>query len=130
MELMLPDDRPAISADRLDEVARLPIAAVVDNLVEIVGLKRTALIGNVKDTRLVQNWVRGEREPLRAEALRTGLQAARIVADSEGPQIAQAWFTGCNQHLEAMAPALALRDVNTPEVFTAVVRAAFAFVHQ
>jgi hypothetical protein len=130
MGLRPPDDRRESQRDRLDEVARLSIAAVTEDLVRILGLKRTAVIGAVKDTRIVQQWIRAERTPQRSEALRTALQAARLLADSDGQDVAQAWFTGCNPHLKFESPILALREGNDPEVFSEVVRAAFEFVQR
>ena len=113
----------------LNEVARLPIKLVARELAETVGLKRTALVGGVKETRRVQEWILGSHQPQRPEALRTALQAARIIADSEGPSVAQAWFTGCNPYFEFRAPAIVIRDGNT-ETFADVVRAAYEFAQR
>jgi len=54
----------AAKAGELDEVAQLPIAQVVEELVSILGLKETAVIGAVTGTPLVHQWVRAERIPL------------------------------------------------------------------
>lgn len=108
----------------------MSIAAVAADLVAIIGLKRTAVIGDVKDTRLVQRWINDGQIPQRAEALRTALQVARILNDIDGPSVAAAWFTGCNQHFNFEAPIIVLRDNTDPEVYAKVVRSAFEFVHR
>src|SRR6266700_8002604 len=117
MELRLPHNARQASSERLDEVARLTIDVVARELVEILGLKRTAAIGNVKDTRRVQEWISRDRQPQHHEALRTALQAARLIADTDGPLVAKAWFTGCNQHLNLAPPILALQS-DDPETFS------------
>ena len=96
----------------------------------ILGSKKTAVIGGVKHTRFVQQWIRAEATPQRPEALRAALVAARIVADIEGRNVAQAWFSGCNPHLNLESPILTLRDGNEPETFAKVVQAAFELVHR
>lgn len=124
MELQLPQDG-AYSPTRLDEVARLSIAEVTGELVLLLGLKRTAAIGGLKDTRQVREWIQG-KTPHRQEALRTALQAARLISDADDPAVARAWFTGCNQHLGFEAPLTVLQR-NDPTTFATIVRAAFAF---
>ena len=131
MELLLPSgEGREVRPERLEEVARMPIGAVAADLVKIIGLKRTAVVGDVKDTRLVQRWINDGIVPKRAEALRTALQAARILHDVDGPNVATAWFTGCNQHFNFEAPMIVLRDSTSAEVYAKVVRAAFEFVHR
>ncbi len=129
MELLLPSDDRPVRNDRLDEVARLRIDAVAAELVEILGLKRTAAVGGVKDTRRVQEWVRGDRQPQRPEALRTALQAARLIVDADDPSVAKAWFTGCNQFFDFAAPIVMLQN-DDQETFAKVVRAAFEFAQR
>jgi hypothetical protein len=130
MELLLPGDGRQIRPERLEEVARMSTAAVAADLVSIIGLKRTAVVGDVKDTRLVQRWIHEGQIPQRAEALRTALQAARILNDVDGPAVATAWFTGCNQHFDFEAPIIVLRDNTDPAIYAKVVRAAFEFAHR
>jgi hypothetical protein len=131
MELLLPSgDGREVRPERLEEVARMPISAVAADLVAIIGLKRTAVVGDVKDTRLVQRWIKDGQVPQRAEALRTALQVARILNDVDGASVAAAWFTGCNQHFNFEAPIVVLRDSTDPAIYAKIVRAAFEFVHR
>jgi len=129
MELILPAEGKPARSDRLDEVARLKIDTVATELAEILGLKRTAAVGGVKDTRRVHEWIRGERQPQRPEALRTALQAARLIVDADDASVARAWFTGCNQFFDFAAPITVLQS-DDPETFAKVVRAAFEFAHR
>jgi hypothetical protein len=129
-ELMLPDDHRELHPGRVDEVARLSPAEVVSDLVGILGPKRVAAIGDVKETRLVQRWIEDKAKPQREQALRTALQAARVLHDLVGSDVARAWFVGCNQHFEMQSPISVLRAANESEQFTQVLRAAFEFAHR
>ena len=128
-ELMLPDDRE-LHPGRIDEVARLSPAEVVSDLVGILGPKRVAAIGDVKETRLVQRWIEDKARPQREQALRTALQAARVLNDLVGSDIARAWFAGCNQHFEMQSPISVLRTAHDSEQYTQVLRAAFEFAYR
>ena len=129
MELLLPSEGRGADSDRLDEVARIPIRDVAKELVDLLGLKRTAAVGSVQETRRVKEWISGERQPPRPEALRTALQAARLISHADDASVAQAWFTGCNQHFAFRAPLVVIQDDDT-ETFTKIVRAAFEFAHR
>jgi hypothetical protein len=126
---MRPDDRE-LHAERVDEVARLSQAEVVADLVGILGPKCVAAIGDVKETRLVQRWIENMAKPQREQALRTALQAARLLHDLVGSDVARAWFIGCNQHFEMQSPISVLRAANASERFTEVLRAAFEFAYR
>jgi hypothetical protein len=52
----------------IDGVFAIPREAVVQELIDRLGLKLTALIGGVTETRRVSEWIAG-REPRREEAL-------------------------------------------------------------
>jgi len=129
VELLLPSDGRDAKPERLDEVARMPIGDVAKELVVLLGLKRTAAIGSVKETRRVHEWISGERQPQRPEALRTALQAARLITDADDASVARAWFTGCNQHFAFRAPLVVIQEDST-ETFTRIVRAAFEFARR
>jgi hypothetical protein len=129
MELILPREERGYEPSRLDEVARLPIRSVAEELVSMLGAKRVAVIGDVKETRRVREWVSGVHEPQRPEALRTALQAARLIADADDAAVARAWFSGCNQHLNFEAPMVLLQR-GDPATYTRVVMAAFEFAHR
>ena len=129
MERLLPSEGRDADPGRLDEVARMPIRDVAKELAALLGLKRTAAIGSVNETRRVREWISGERQPQRPEALRTALQAARLITDADDASVAQAWFTGCNQHFDFRAPLVVIQDDDT-ETFTKIVRAAFEFARR
>ena len=73
-----------------------------------------------------EGWESGAVVP---EALRTALQAARLITDADDASVAQAWFTGCNQHFDFRAPLVVIQDDDT-ETFTKIVRAAFEFARR
>ena len=87
-----------------------PLATVVEQLVELLGATTVAAIGNVQETRAVQQWQNGEREPQRPHVLRFALQLALMVADSSSRGLVRAWFHGSNPQLGDRAPVAVLRD--------------------
>jgi hypothetical protein len=60
--------------------------------------------------------------------LRVALQVALPLAESESPEIAQAWFQGLNPQLDDRSPARLLREGELEEVGPAVIAAARAFL--
>jgi len=52
---------------------QVPFAEIVAELVPILGKKRTAYIGGVKDTRVAERWMQGGTEPYRDADLRIRL---------------------------------------------------------
>lgn len=111
----------------LDAVAELHDAAIASELARTLGLKLTAILGGVAETRSVKAWMSGETPLARRDNLIAALQATRAIVSASGTATAQRWFLGCNSHFDFEAPAVVLRDHNTPEVRTKLVRAAIAF---
>lgn len=105
----------------------LSIAAVVQELVELLGATTVAVIGGVTETRAVQQWMLG-REPQRAHALRFALQIARMIAAADGEhETLRAWFQGSNPRLDDAIPALLLQSEPLEKVQGPLVKAARAF---
>ena len=119
----LPTPAPPYDPRRVNEVSRVQAPAIVRELVELLGARLTADIADVSDTRHVRAWENEEQSPQRLDALKAALQAARVISDVEGRDVARGWFAGCNVHFEFRSPADILRE-NTPESRTAVVLAA------
>ncbi|MFZ0683699.1 MAG: hypothetical protein WAM84_12565, partial [Candidatus Cybelea sp.] len=69
-----------------------------------------AEIAGVKETRAVQQWASGEREPQRSHVLRFALQLAMMISTVTSRHMAGAWFHGANPHLDDQTPILLLRD--------------------
>lgn len=88
----------------------LSTTVAVGNLVELLGATTVAVIGNVKETRAVQQWLSGEREPQRPHVLRFALQLALMIATVASAETAKAWFHGANPQLDDHVPMLMLRD--------------------
>ena len=86
----------------------LPIGEVVHRLVDLLGATTVAAIGNVQETRAVQQWMAG-REPQRPHVLRFALQIASMISTVATRDIAIAWFYGANPHLDDQAPIAMLR---------------------
>jgi hypothetical protein len=103
---------------------------VVAALRQILGLKLCAYLGSVKETRAVNEWAEGVREPSDAvqRRLRLALQVAGAIAEVDGPEVARAWFQGLNPQLDDRSPARLLREGDIDEVGPDVIAAERAFL--
>jgi hypothetical protein len=109
-----------------NDAMRKPFPAIAGELREILGARLVAYIGSVHETRAVREWAEGRRGPSSGAVerrLRLAYGVARCIADTDGPEIAQAWFQGLNPLLDDVSPARLLRegdlDVVGPLVVTA-----------
>jgi hypothetical protein len=125
----------AISSARPDYLAheraiRATFPEVVSLLRETLGAKLCAYLGSVKETRAVNEWADGIREPSDAtqQRLRFALQVALAIAGADGPEVTRAWFQGLNPQLDDRSPARVLREGDLQEVGPAVVAAERAFL--
>jgi len=103
---------------------------IVAALREILGLKLSAYLGSVKETRAVNEWAEGVREPSEAvqRRLRLAFQVAEAIAEVDGPDVARAWFQGLNPQLDDRSPARLLREGDIDEVGPEVIAAERAFL--
>jgi len=103
---------------------------VVGDLRERLGRKLVAYIGGVKETRAVNQWADGDREPSdeTQARLRLVLQVALMIEAADGRRVTQAWFQGMNPQLDDRAPARVLRDGPLEDAGPAVLGAARAFL--
>ena len=104
-------------------VLALPREAVVQELVDRVGLELTALIGGASETRHVSEWIDG-REPRREDALRAALQAVRAVSERYDNDAARAWLRSTNMGLNMRAPIVELREARQLRDYNRVVKCA------
>jgi hypothetical protein len=120
--------RPGLAAHTL--AVRSTFPEVAGALRELLGPRLVAYLGSVRETRAVHQWAEGAREPAEGVQLRlrVALQVASMLAEAEGPRIAQAWMQGLNPQLEDRAPARLLREGELQEVGPAVIGAARAFL--
>jgi len=125
----------AVSTARPDYVAheraiRATFPEVATLLRDILGAKLSAYLGSVKETRAVNEWADGTREPSgeTQRRLRFALRIALAISDTDGPSIARAWFQGLNPQLDDRSPARLLREGDLEEVGPAVVAAERAFL--
>jgi hypothetical protein len=120
--------RPGLAAHTL--AVRSTFPEVAGALRELLGPRLVAYLGAVRETRAVHQWAEGARAPSDAvqQRLRVALQVASMVAEAEGPRIAQAWLQGLNPQLDDRSPARLLREGELQEVGPAVIGAARAFL--
>ncbi len=112
--------------DAHDYVTGLPVGAVIRELVALVGATTVAVIGGVKETRAVQQWMEG-RAPQREHALRFALQLAVMLAACSEAELMRAWFHAANPRLDDRIPMLMLRDMHLEDVRGPLLNAARAF---
>jgi hypothetical protein len=105
----------------LNAVFKLSTREVAAELAERLGLKLTALIGGVTETRRVTEWAEGSREPRREEALRAALQATRAIAERYDDAAARAWFMSTNAGFGMRAPVVVMREAREPADFDRLV---------
>jgi hypothetical protein len=109
---------------------RASFPEVAEELRSVLGARLVAYIGSVRETRAVNQWADGSREPSAEvqQRLRVALQVALTIAASESPAVAQAWFQGLNPQLDDRSPARLLREGDVDEIGPAVIGAARAFL--
>lgn len=112
------------------QATRAAFDQVAASMRELLGAKLTAYLGSVGETRAVNQWAAGEREPSEAVQLRLrlALQVGLMIADADGAGVARAWFQGMNPQLDDRSPARLLREGDLDEVGPEVLRAARAFL--
>ncbi len=122
------DDSGAMRSDvdAHDYVVGLPIREVVVELTTLLGATTVAVIGGVKETRAVQQWM-VDREPQRPHVLRFALQIAVMLANRANSEMARAWFHAANPRLDDRIPMILLRDLPLDEVQRPLLTAARAF---
>ena len=84
----------------------------------------------MKQTRAVNGWADGVREPSEAvqRRLRLAFQIAEAIAEVDGAEVARAWFQGLNPQLGDRSPARLLREGDLDEVGPEVIGAGRAFL--
>jgi hypothetical protein len=83
---------------------------VVSRLVDILGARLCAVIGDVKQTSIDREWI-DSKEPTvgKGRVLRFALRLAETIDQRHGSTAAQSWFQGANDALDDESPALVLK---------------------
>jgi hypothetical protein len=122
------DSRPDLLAHQ--EAMSAPFYKLVQGLLDVLGPRLVAYLGDVRETRAVHEWASGQRSPKDPEVetrLRVADQAARILHDRDSAGVVQAWFQGMNPKLDDQAPARLLVEEPLSESGARVLSAARAF---
>ena len=119
--------RPGLDAHR--ESLSISFPELVSKLVGIIGRKLTAYIGNVKDVRAVDRWMKGNEAYGGVEPrLRFAFQVARTLSEHDSPRVVQAWLTGVNPELGDRVPIRLLREGDLNIIGAEILGAARAFI--
>lgn len=115
-------------AERLDhDAATLSIAEIAACLQGSLGQRMAAFLAGLSDAKQIGRYALEDGpEPRAAVArrLRHGYKIVRMISDAYDAETAKAWLFGTNTRLDDQAPIELLRVAESPEQFTAVVRAA------
>lgn len=108
-----------------------PIKDVVENLQNTLGERLTALIGGVKNVRIVSRWARGVQRPTHEWNLRLAYTAAHEIMDPPqgyDAETARTWFMG--SFIDDRSPALVIADAKKGDEVAevSIIRAARAFL--
>jgi hypothetical protein len=105
----VPLPKPDLAAHR--QSLTLPLPEIASELVEVIGKKLTAYIGNAKDTRAVDRWIAGREAYKDAEPrLRFAYQVVMILRKRDSPEVVQAWLMGINPELNDRTPIRMLKE--------------------
>ena len=111
-----------------EHAMEMSIQEVVSELVDLLGATTVAVIGGVKETRAVTQWMSdSSRQPQRPHVLRFALQLATMIASVADREIVGAWFHGSNPHLGDKVPMLLLREDELSDVQGKLIAAARSF---
>jgi len=87
-----------------------PMSCIASRLVDILGSRLCAVIGDVEQTSIVRAWIDGVEPTVgRARILRFALRVAETIEERYGRAAAQSWIQGANHALADKAPALVLK---------------------
>ncbi|MEA2689816.1 MAG: hypothetical protein QOJ39_3673 [Candidatus Eremiobacteraeota bacterium] len=114
-----------------EHVLAMELALVVRELVTILGGPNVAVIGGVRNTSLVSDWMQGKSRPKnqdREMKLRLALRLARIVGRRFANETVRAWFRGADDLLDDEAPIGLLAERPHAEIQKGLLVAARAFV--
>ena len=102
---------------------------LVGRLRDLVGARLVAYMGNVKNTRPVNEWVTGQRSPGAddVQRLRLAFQAARLLRERYDATTIQSWMMGSNPALGDEAPARYIRHNPPVEAAREIMAAANSF---
>ncbi|MBT2519052.1 hypothetical protein J7E29_16545 [Streptomyces sp. ISL-90] len=110
---------------------RATVPELITRLRDILGVRLVAYIGNVKSTRSVAEWAKGDRTPGETDVdrLRLAYQIAGLLRERNEAVTVQSWFKGMNPSLGDVSPARVLREGDPAEVGPDVMAAAKAFAY-
>lgn len=115
-----------MSSDAFTEIhaatTRMGIHDVVRELVSHLGGTLVATLANVRDRKLPYKWQKVDgpvpQAPSQARLL-AAHQIWTLLAQSDGNDVARAWFIGANPRLDDVQPFMALRNGQLAEVVAA-----------
>jgi hypothetical protein len=92
-----------------------------------LGQRMAAFLAGLSDAKQIGRYAHEDGPAPRAAVarrLRHGYKIVRMISDAYDTETAKAWLFGTNTRLDDQAPIEMLRAAESPEQFTAVVRAA------
>lgn len=107
----------------------LPIEAITQQLIAMIGYKLTAYIGKAHDVQEVSRWATGkEVNSDIAKRLRFTHQLVSLLSQEESLPVIQSWLTGLNPDLSNQQPLKLIRESNLQQVGPQIIKAARIFL--
>jgi|ERR1700678_2720284 len=118
-----------LNVRRSDRTDTLPPKLVVRRLVEMFGPSLVAVIGRVKTTHTVRQWINGDTRPGEVSRLQLALAVTELILETEHDlSIIKAWMCGMNRRLGDRSPALVIATDTLRTARPDVIAAARSFL--
>lgn len=120
----------AIEQRAREEAETLPLESLAVELRTRLGVLLVAYIAGAHGTESVNQWALGIQTPSppAIERLRLAHQISTIAGERHSPPVIQAWMQGLNPDLNDLSPARLLRNGDTADTSSQLLRAARSFV--
>ena len=99
-----------------------PVSEIATEMQNLLSRSMTAYMVNVKEGRTISRWANKETTDIRHDSeqrLRAAYEIAQLIGTYYSPEVARAWFIGCNPRLDDATPADALHEGKLREVLSA-----------
>ena len=95
------------------DLDRMPVSAVVSELVGVLGRTYVKALAGVSDRKLVASWMSGAAgmQPRRDRAVRLALQTARVLMQRYDATTVQSWLAGQNSRLARRSAGAMIREI-------------------
>ena len=96
---------------------------MVSELINVLGVRLVAYIGNTDNAVDVVTWENGPHVPSPSVVMRLTFASdcVNLILNDDSPGVVRAWFQGMNPYLADIAPATVLREGNPSNAYSAAI---------